>query len=394
MTIVSLPLPHAAKRRTGALLVAGFMVLGLSELTAQASAAPPENRTAVIVQLRPGADPTVESRRAAADGGSVAYVYRHALNGFAGEFTDRAIANMRGNANVILIEPDGVATAVAAGSQSGATWGLDRVDTLALQIDGTYNYPATGTGVTAYVIDTGIAKHDDFGDRLAAGYNSVRGKNTTDDCNGHGTHVAGTTGGRTYGIAKAVTLVPVRVLDCRGSGTWSGVIAGIDWVTKEHDAEELAVANMSLGGGGNSSVDTAVTNLVNDGVSVAVAAGNDGKDACSYSPARAPAALTIGATDSSDTRTSWSNFGTCLDLFAPGLNITSTWLKNGTKTISGTSMATPHVAGAAAILLEQNPLLTPAGVDAELTEVSTDGRVQSPGVGSPNELLYVTAYTP
>jgi subtilisin family serine protease len=378
-------------RRAGAAALGVLLAVGGTALTAPAAAAPPENRTAVIVQLRPGADPAVESRRAAADGGSVNHVYRHALNGFAGAFTDRAIANMRRNPNVTLVEADGVATAVA--TQEGAIWGLDRVDTLELRLDTTYNYPATGAGVTAYVIDTGIAEHDDFAGRLAPGHNTVRGKNTTDDCNGHGTHVAGTIGGQTYGIAKAVTLVPVRVLDCRGSGTWSGVVAGIDWVTGDHDAGERAVANMSLGGGGNTSVDTAVNNLVEDGVTVAVAAGNDGKDACNYSPARVPTALTTGATDSTDTRTSWSNFGTCLDLFAPGLSITSTWLKNGTKTISGTSMATPHVAGAAALLLEQSSGLTPADVAKELTDVSSDGRVKAPGDGSPNELLYVTAYT-
>jgi subtilisin family serine protease len=379
-------------RRAGAAALGALLAVGGTALTAPAAAAPPENRTAVIVQLRPGADPAAESRRAAADGGSVHHVYRHALRGFAGAFTDRAIANMRRNANVTVIEPDGVAS--ATGSQSDATWGLDRVDTLELALDRMYDYPATGAGVTAYVIDTGIAPHEDFAGRLASGHNTVRGKNTTDDCNGHGTHVAGTIGGSTYGIAKAVTLVPVRVLDCRGSGTWSGVVAGIDWVTADHQAGEPAVANLSLGGGVNRAVDTAVATLVGDGVSVAVAAGNDGQDACKYSPARVREALTTGATDSLDKRTSWSNWGDCLDLFAPGSNITSAWLKNGTETISGTSMAAPHVAGAAALLLEQDSGLTPADVAKELTDVSSGGRVSLAGTGSPNELLHVTAYTP
>jgi subtilisin family serine protease len=375
-------------RRASAAVLGVLLAVGGTALTAPATAAPPA-KTAVIVQLTPGSDAAAEARRAAAHGGSVSHVYQHVFRGFAGEFTEGALNGLRNNPKVALIEADGIATA-----STTASWGLDRVDQLELPMDGAYTSVASGAGVTAYVIDTGIADHEDYSGRLLTGYNAVRGKNTTVDCNGHGTHVAGTIGGTRHGVAKAVSLVPVRVLDCKGSGTWSGVVAGIDWVAEQHEAGELDVANLSLGGPRNDSVDRAVRALVADGVTVVVAAGNDGADATGYSPAGVTEAITVGATDSSDARTSWSNHGPALDLFAPGLDITSTWLKGGTNTISGTSMASPHVAGAAALLLQQHPGLTPAAVASELTEVSSDGRVSGAGSGSPNELLYVTAYTP
>jgi subtilisin family serine protease len=267
-----------------------------------------------------------------------------------------------------------------------ASWGLDRIDQRALPLDGTYHVPAAGAAVTAYIIDTGVAPTADL-DQRAPGYDVITpGGDGSGDCNGHGTHVAGTVAGTVYGVAKAATVVPVRVLDCGGSGTWSGIIAGLDWVVGNH-VSGPAVANMSLGGGVSSTVDAAVQRVIADGVTVAVAAGNSNANACNTSPARVSAALTVGATDNADRRASFSDYGSCLDLFAPGVDITSDWL-TGTNTISGTSMATPHVAGAAAVLLSKTPTMSPATVASRLVGTATTGVVKSAGNRSPNRLLY------
>jgi subtilisin family serine protease len=242
--------------------------------------------------------------------------------------------------------------------------------------------------VTAYVIDTGIKyTHQDFGTRASFGYDAVGTGGV--DCNGHGTHVAGTIGGSTYGVAKGIKLVGVRVLNCSGSGTNAGVIAGIDWVTAH--AVKPAVANMSLGGGASSALDAAVSRSISSGVTYAVAAGNSTANACYSSPSRVGPAITVGATTSTDARASYSNYGTCLDIFAPGSSITSDWYSTNTatNTISGTSMASPHVAGAAALVLANNPAFTPAQVRDSLVGKATANVVTNAGSGSPNRLLYV-----
>ncbi|HEX8722098.1 MAG TPA: S8 family peptidase [Pyrinomonadaceae bacterium] len=317
------------------------------------------------------------------------HTYTRALKGFSVWTSEAAARKMAEDPAVAFVEEDQVISLTA--TQGGATWGLDRIDQRDLPLGGTYVYNNTGAGVKAYIIDTGVrATHAEFGGRVAAGFTAVEDGNGTNDCNGHGTHVAGTVGGSTYGVAKGVTLVPVRVLDCAGSGTTSGVIAGVDWVTSDHAAGAPAVANMSLGGGISSSLDTAVNNSINDGVTYAVAAGNENVDACGSSPARVANALTVGSTTSTDARSSFSNYGTCVDLFAPGSAITSSWYTSdtATDTISGTSMATPHVAGVAALYLQNNPGATPAQVSTAVKDASTAGKVAGAGTGSPNRLLY------
>ena len=321
-------------------------------------------------------------------GARVTHVFENTIRGFAASMSATAAAALARHPRVRYIEQDSERFIV--GTQSGATWGLDRIDQRDRPLNGTYTYETVAANVDVYVIDTGIrATHTEFGGRVSTvGFTAINDGNGTNDCNGHGTHVSGTIGGATYGVAKSVTLHAVRVLDCSGSGSTSGVIAGVDWVTANRTLP--AVANMSLGGGASTALDDAVRRSVAAGVTYAIAAGNSNADACSSSPARVSQALTVGSSTSGDVRSSFSNFGTCVDLFAPGSSITSAWNTSdtATNTISGTSMATPHVAGVAALYLANDPGATPSTVHAALVNNASVNKLSSIGTGSPNRLLY------
>lgn len=356
----------------------------------------------IVVFRRTVADPAAEAAslvRAAGPGAQLHHVYGTAVKGFAATLPAQALHGLRNNPRIESIEQDQTVSLQA--TQLDATWGLDRIDQHFLGLSSTYVYDRTGNGVTAFIIDTGIrADHVDFAGRVGSGFHSIADGRGTADCNGHGTHVAGTVGGSAWGVAKSVALVPVRVLDCRGSGSWSGVIAGVDWVAGT--TARPAVANMSLGGGKSAAVNAAVAGAASKGVTMVVAAGNSTADACSYSPASEPSAITVGATTRADSGASYSNYGACIDLYAPGSSITSAWHTSSTaiNTISGTSMASPHVAGAAALVSEANydantrSYASPAAIGSFLTGNATAGVLSAIGAGSPNLLLYSLASGP
>ena len=321
-------------------------------------------------------------------GGKVKFVYSSAIRGFAINVPEQAIKGIINNPNIAYIEEDQIVSISV--TQTNATWGIDRVDQRDLPLSTTYTYDQTGSGIDVYVIDTGIRlDHVEFGGRAVTGYDAITSGGTANDGNGHGTHVAGTIGGTTYGIAKGVRLYAVRVLDNSGSGTTAGVIAGIDWVTSHHTTNP-AVANMSLGGGASTSMDDAVKGSIADGVTYVVAAGNSYANACNYSPARVPEAITVGSTTRTDGFSSFSNYGSCVDILAPGTDITSAWYTSSTatNTISGTSMASPHVAGASALYLKTNTSASPATVANALISNATLNKITSVPTGTPNRLLY------
>jgi subtilisin family serine protease len=320
--------------------------------------------------------------------GKLKHIYQHALNGFSIEMSEADAEALSEDFRVKFVEEDGPVTATT--TQNNPPWGLDRIDQRDLPLNAQYTYTPTGAGVHVYIIDTGIRRtHTQFGGRAVIGFDSIGDGQNTNDCHGHGTHVSGTVGGSTYGVAKGVTLHAVRVLDCSGNGTDATVIAGVDWVTANRITP--AVANMSLGGGASTALDTSVQNSINAGVTYAVAAGNDyGVNACTLSPARVAAALTVGSTTSTDAKSDFSNIGSCLDLFAPGSSILSAWNTSdtATTTISGTSMATPHVAGVAALYLQNNTSASPATVANQIVTTATTNHLTGIGTGSPNRLLY------
>ena len=381
-------------RRAAALTAAGAMVVATTAVTtgtAQAAGIVLTVDNAIdgryIVVLNDADAYTTNSAVAAAYGGKLRRDFP-TINGFSAELSAQGAAALAADPAVEYVQQDGVVS--SAGTQdTPPSWGLDRIDERDLPLDDSYTYPdSAGAGVTAYVIDTGAdIDHPDFGGRMSSGVDMVDGDMVAEDCNGHGTHVAGTVGGTEYGVAKQVDLVAVRVLNCDALGTVEDIIDGIEWVTQ--NATLPAVANMSLGAGGSEAINDAVEASVAAGVTYAVSAGNDyGYDACNLSPASAPSAITVGSTNAVDSRSGLSNIGTCVDIFAPGVNIASAWLDGGARTASGTSMASPHVAGAAALHLGEYPTATPAQVKAELVSNATANVVDDAGPGSPNLLLH------
>ncbi|SDZ13777.1 Serine protease, subtilisin family [Saccharopolyspora shandongensis] len=326
------------------------------------------------------------ARLVAQYGGTTTATYTSTIRGFAAKLDEAAAKRLAGDPAVAYVQQDGVAR--IAGTQQNPTWGLDRIDQNNLPLDRSYTYPNTGSGATAYILDTGVDKrHPDLEGRVSDGRDFIDNDGDASDCQGHGTHVAGTVGSKTYGVAKQVKLVSVRVLNCQGSGQYSQIISGIDWVAR--NATKPAVANMSLGGGADTATDNAVRRAIQSGVTFAVASGNSNTDACSSTPARVPEAITVNATDRQDSRSSFSNYGRCTDIFAPGTDITSTLNGGGSGGKSGTSMATPHVAGAVALYLTANPSATPAQVRDALVNNGIQNAVRNPGSGSTNRLLNV-----
>ncbi len=406
------------RTRPLATLAAAFAgAVGVVGLSAPSSAAAPVAPTPPVVAA-PGATPVVPAPGRPVPGSylvtlaegveprgfaralqiSPRYVYSSAVNGFAGPLTAGQLRALERSPQVVRIEEDQVVMAIAdpsAAAEAGASatqevasksglYGLDRVDQRTLPLSGSYHYHATAPAVRAYVIDTGIAtRHPDFEGRASNVYDALGGNGQ--DCNGHGTHVAGTIGGQRYGLAKDARLRGVRVLGCNGSGSTSGIVAAVDWVRR--NAIKPAVANLSLGGGYSSTLNTAVTNLASAGVSVAVAAGNENANACNVSPASASGVITVAASDRTDTRASFSNYGSCVEIYAPGVGVTSTWLNSGTKTISGTSMASPHVAGVMALYKASSDKAS-STVNTWIVTNATSGLVRSNPSKTANRLLY------
>ncbi|MGI5506110.1 S8 family peptidase [Lentzea sp. CA-135723] len=380
-------------RKTATLLGSAVMIAAFA---APATAAVGEIRVSpgqnidgsFIVKLKDGGVTASAQALGSRFGGQVGYVYDTVFQGFSVKMSDAQARRLAADPSVEYVERDQVVS-IQATQVNPPSWGLDRIDQRNLPLDQRYTYNSTGSGVNAYIIDTGVRiTHRDFGGRARNGYDFVDNDAVAQDGNGHGTHVAGTVAGTSYGVAKQANIVAVRVLNNAGSGTIAGVVAGVNWVASNH--VKPAVANMSLGGGANTSLDNAVSGAITRGVTFAVAAGNSNTNAANTSPARVAAALTVGSTERTDARSSFSNYGPVVDVFAPGGGITSAWNTSDTasNTISGTSMASPHVAGVVARYLQGNRNVTPAQVATAITSNATNGKVTNPGAGTTTRLLY------
>ena len=397
-----IPFPRPLSVGTAAVVaLAGLALPGIATAASTGAAAPAAAATRsadaggqhepgrYLVRYRPGADVAAETRTLRSEGVAVRRAFSHAVRAAVVTTTAAEAATLRRSPDVVAVEPD----ARVHTTEVPTPWGLDRIDQRVLPLSTTFSPVNQGAGVDAYVVDTGVrADHVDFGGRVAPGWSAVKDGRGTADCDGHGTHVAGTIGGRSYGVAKAVRIIPVRVLDCDGAGYMSDVVAGLEWVAEHHTAGTPAVVNLSLGGAVTSTVDAALERVIADGVVAAVAAGNNAVDACTASPARTPSAITVAATDATDRQASFSNDGPCVDLYAPGVAIASTWHTSPTATnlLQGTSMASPHAAGAAALLLARSPNSTPAEISSRLFADATADRVTATGTGTPNRLLFTS----
>lgn len=377
------------RRRYGVVLSLVVAMLA-AVLTESPALGEPATRARYVVVFEPGNSAEALASVIRGPDDRVEGVLNRVFSGAVVEMTTQRAAAWSRNPNVTYLEP--ASTITVATSQSSPPWGLDRIDQATLPLNGTYGYDSTGSDVRAYVVDTGIsASHPDLAGRVTAGFSAVEGGDADTDCNGHGTHVAGTIAGTTYGVAKAVRLVPVQVFSCAGSGTTLEVINALEWILGNHVPGQLALVNMSLGGGVSTALDAAVDAVIDAGIPVIVAAGNESVDACTVSPARTPRALTVGASTVLDRRASFSNTGSCVDLFAPGHDIVSTWIDGTQRSLSGTSMATPHVAGVVARLMSETGISSPSALHQTIVDSAQVDRLSDIGTGSPNRLVHIAA---